>query len=67
MDEDRQIIQEKHYKPGSTIELHCVVTNYLPEFSGVTWRHGHNIVTENSDRGGIRYIQIQDMTVQNIR
>ena len=54
MDEDGREIREKHYKPGSTIELHCVVHHYLPEFEEVLWRHEGQVVTQDSDRGGIR-------------
>ena len=49
---------EKHYKPGSTIELHCVVRNYLEEFGPVSWRHGNNgLITQTSERGGVRYVR----------
>ena len=53
-DEDGRVISEKHYKPGSTIELRCVVKNFLPEFSsGVVWRkEGRRISQEDSRRGG---------------
>ena len=53
-DEDGRVISEKHYKPGSTIELRCVVKNFLPEFSsGVAWRkEGKLISQEDSQRGG---------------
>lgn len=53
VDEDRREIGEKHYKPGSTIELHCIVTDYLLEFQDVLWRHGNKVITQDSDRGGI--------------
>ena len=52
VDEDRREIREKHYKPGSTIQLHCVVTNYLPDFKGVVWSHNDQLLTQHSDRGG---------------
>ena len=53
-DEDGRVISEKHYKPGSTIELRCVVKNFLPEFSSsVIWRkEGRRISQEDSRRGG---------------
>ena len=57
-DEDGRVISEKHYKPGSTIELRCVVKNFLPEFSSsVVWRkEGRRISQEDSrrGRGGVR-------------
>ncbi len=54
--EDGREISEKHYKPGSTIELLCVVTNFLKNaFKEVVWRHGNEIVTQQAGRGGIRY------------
>lgn len=53
VDEERHEIQEKHYKPGSTIELHCIVTDYLPNFKEVFWKHGDQILSQNSERGGI--------------
>ncbi|XP_059093608.1 uncharacterized protein LOC131888706 [Tigriopus californicus] len=53
VDEDRQEISEKHYKPGSTIELHCRVENFLPQFQDVIWRHQGEVITQGSDRGGI--------------
>ena len=54
VDEDRQEISEKHYKPGSTIDLHCVVTNYLPDFKKILWKHDGKMLTKKSKRGGIR-------------
>ena len=54
VDEEGRHITEKHYKPGSTIELHCLVRNYLPEFEDVLWRHEGTVITQGSDRGGIR-------------
>jgi hypothetical protein len=54
VDEDRREIREKHYKPGSTIELHCIVTDYLPHFKEVLWRHGNEVISQASERGGIR-------------
>lgn len=53
-EEDGRQITEKHYKPGSTIELHCVVKNYLPQFKAIIWKHGQQTITQSSDRGGIR-------------
>ena len=54
VDEDRSEIREKHYKPGSTIDLHCIVTNYLPDFRKILWKHDGKPLTKNSKRGGIR-------------
>jgi hypothetical protein len=54
VDEDRNKITEKHYKPGSTIDLHCVVNNYLPDFKNILWKHDGKLLTKNSKRGGIR-------------
>jgi hypothetical protein len=52
-DEDGRVISEKHYKPGSTIELRCVVKNFLPEFNDVVWKKEDKVITqEKSDRGG---------------
>ena len=59
MDEDRRGVREKHYKPGSTIHLHCVVNDYLPHFKGVIWKHNAQILTQDSDRGGIRYVSLK--------
>lgn len=56
VDEERREIREKHYKPGSTIELHCIVTDYLPNFKEIFWRHGDQILSQNSERGGIRQV-----------
>lgn len=53
-EEDGRAISEKHYKPGSTIELHCIVNNYLPEFKEVRWTHAGKVITESSERGGVR-------------
>ena len=49
-------VREKHYKPGSTIDLHCVVNDYLPYFKGVILTHNGQTITQDSDRGGIRYV-----------
>ena len=49
-------VREKHYKPGSTIDLHGVVNDYLPYFKGVIWTHNGQTITQDSDRGGIRYV-----------
>jgi len=46
-------IREKHYKPGSTVELRCVVSDYLTAFGPVVWRHGQEIV-EDGGREGVR-------------
>ena len=54
VDEDRNEISEKHYKPVSTIDLHCVVTDYLPEFNKVLWKHDGKILSKDSKRGGTR-------------
>ncbi len=54
VDEERREISEKHYKPGSTIELHCIVTDYLPNFKEIFWKHGDQILSQTSERGGIR-------------
>ncbi len=52
-DEDGRVISEKHYKPGSTIELRCVVKNFLPEFSDIEWTKGGEAITQDKpDRGG---------------
>ena len=39
VDSDWSEATEVHYKPGSTVELRCVVDDYLPSFRGVRWRH----------------------------
>jgi hypothetical protein len=59
LDEEGRGISEKHYKPGSTVELHCVVTGVPAEadhaeMRDVAWLHNGNVIKENSDRGGIR-------------
>ena len=54
VDEDHHEIKEKHYKPGSTIDLHCIVTDYLPEFKQVLWRKDEGIISKKSRRGGTR-------------
>ena len=52
-DEDGRVISEKHYKPGSTIELRCVVKNSLSAFSGVVWRKEGRVISQrDSKRGG---------------
>ena len=56
-DEDGRVISEKHYKPGSTIELRCVVKNFLSEFSGgVVWRKEGRVFSQKDSRrgGGVR-------------
>ena len=51
------MISEKHYKPGSTIELRCVVKNFLSGFSsGVVWRKEGAVISQKESRrgGGVR-------------
>eukprot|EP00095_Tigriopus_kingsejongensis_P011063 maker-scaffold23_size669530-snap-gene-2.11 protein:Tk11063 transcript:maker-scaffold23_size669530-snap-gene-2.11-mRNA-1 annotation:"PREDICTED: obscurin-like" len=54
VDEDGREISEKHYKPGSTIELHCRVQNFLPHFNDAVWSHQGKIIAQGADKGGIR-------------
>jgi len=51
--ESGRAISEKHYKPGSTVELTCVVSHYSPAFGPVRWRHkGRRVVDARDGEGG---------------
>jgi len=53
VDDQGQPIMEKYFKPGSTIVLRCLVTNYRPDFQAPVWRREDNVVTDR-DRNRIK-------------
>merc|ERR1712126_473598 len=46
VDEQGQEVTEKYFKPGSTILLRCLVTNYRSDFQAPVWRRGDLLVTD---------------------
>ena len=40
-------MEEKYYKPGTTILLRCLVTNYRPDFPAPMWRREEAVVTDS--------------------
>ena len=47
MDDQGHPVQEKFYKPGTTILLRCLVTNYRPDFPAPMWRKEESVVTDS--------------------
>jgi len=48
VDDQGHPVEEKYFKPGTTIVLRCLVTNYRPDFPAPVWRKNtHNIVTDS--------------------
>ena len=49
-------MEEKYYKPGTTILLRCLVTNYRPDFPAPMWRREESVVTDSDktrwEKGG---------------
>ena len=71
VDEDSYTLQEgggreKHYNSGSSIDIHCVVNNYLPYFKAVIWTHNGHTITQDSGHGGIRYVSKQSKGGQRL-
>ena len=46
VDDQGQPVREKYFKPGSTIVLRCLVTNYRPDFQAPVWRREDSMVTD---------------------
>jgi len=40
VDEMGQVVREKYFTPGGTIELRCLVTNYREDFAMPVWSRG---------------------------
>ena len=47
VDDQGHPVQEKYYKPGTTILLRCLVTNYRPDFPAPLWRREDAVVTDS--------------------
>lgn len=47
VDDQGHPVVEKYYKPGTTILLRCLVTNYRPDFPAPLWRREEAVVTES--------------------
>ena len=47
VDDQGHPVNEKYFKPGTTIVLRCLVTNYRPDFPAPVWRTDQNIVTDS--------------------
>ena len=54
IDERGQATLDKFYKPGSTIELKCIISRVPQPTSYVTWKHGMRMLNYDTSRGGIR-------------
>uniref|UniRef100_A0A182XHY2 Ig-like domain-containing protein n=1 Tax=Anopheles quadriannulatus TaxID=34691 RepID=A0A182XHY2_ANOQN len=53
IDERGQATLDKFYKPGSTIELKCIISRVPQPTSYVTWKHGMRMLNYDTSRGGI--------------
>jgi len=49
------LLLQKYYKAGSTIELQCVISKIPHPSSYITWRHGLRLLNYDTSRGGIRW------------
>ena len=49
-------VREKYFKPGGTIVLRCLVTNYREDFALPIWRKGGARIVE--DRAGRRCVYL---------
>ena len=47
VDDQGHPVEEKYYKPGTTILLRCLVTNYRPDFPAPMWRREEAVVTDS--------------------
>lgn len=47
VDDQGHPVREKYYKPGTTILLRCLVTNYRPDFPAPLWRKELAVVTDS--------------------
>ena len=56
VDDQGHPVEEKYYKPGTTILLRCLVTNYRPDFPAPMWRREESVVTDSDktrwEKGG---------------
>ncbi|XP_065573050.1 hemicentin-2-like [Artemia franciscana] len=53
VDDHGQVIEEKNYETGSTIELKCVISQVPSPAANVMWRHGIRLLNYDTSRGGI--------------
>jgi len=66
VDDQGQPVSEKYFKPGSTILLRCLVTNYRPDFQAPVWRRGDLMVTtDNQKRNRVRVEYGQDGSLES--
>lgn len=47
VDDQGHPMLEKYFKPGTTIVLRCLVTNYRPDFPAPVWKSSHGLVTDS--------------------
>ena len=47
VDDQGRPVSEKYFKPGTTILLRCLVTNYRPDFPAPLWRREEGVVTDS--------------------
>jgi len=64
VDDQGQPVREKYFKPGSTIVLRCLVTNYRPDFQAPVWRREDSMVTDR-DRNRIKVEYGEDGSLES--
>ena len=55
LDARNEMVTEKFYKEGTTIELRCSISQMPQSQTIILWQHGEKMLNYDTTRGGIRF------------